>query len=59
MLSLSTFAVLLAATSHVALASYTPSPAQLGEITILAANDLRSEIVISVAFKAMLTTYSE
>ncbi|KAK1040329.1 hypothetical protein LTS16_010544 [Friedmanniomyces endolithicus] len=42
MLSLSTFAVLLAATSHVALASYTPSPAQLGEITILAANDLRT-----------------
>ncbi|KAK1092090.1 hypothetical protein LTR48_005019 [Friedmanniomyces endolithicus] len=42
MLSLSTFAVLLAASSHVALASYTPSPAQLGEITILAANDLRT-----------------
>jgi len=59
MLSLSTFAVLLAATNHATLASYTPSPAQFGEITILAANDLRSEIVNPAAFKAILTPHSE
>ncbi|TKA82779.1 hypothetical protein B0A55_01786 [Friedmanniomyces simplex] len=55
MLSSSTIAVLLAASSRVALASKTPSPEQLGEITILSANDLRTSDAANTSAALLLS----